>query len=197
MIRWPLALASTVVLGMPLAARSQEPVAVSVVLSAFVPDSSASTVAWTAGDELPLRWASPGPVSTEAWQQQQGYTKSRTGSGQVVVQDTLVKDVTVTALGDDAGIRSALIVFTELDSWLTGPIEQSLAAEGVALSALMCSRETEPPSFGNVLWTAQASGRQPVPLWLNWNCGHDGCGIALQSSPSPSELAGIECIGGS
>ena len=46
-----------------------------------------------------------------------------------------------------------------------------------------------------MLWTAQIAGKQPVPLWLNWNCGHDGCGIALQSSPSQSELAGIECVG--
>ena len=66
-----MALACVVFLGMPLPVQSQESVTMSAVLSAFVADSGASGVAWTAGDGLPLRWATPGPVATEAWQQQQ------------------------------------------------------------------------------------------------------------------------------
>lgn len=192
-------LAGVFALAVPLSsARSQEPVAIGAILTAFLADSGVAThgLPWTTGGELPIAWDTDQPVAAASYLQEQGITLTRSGRATVAV-DTLVREVTVSVNGNETGIQDVAVGFDELDSWLTAPLEAALPADGVVLSPLKCSRETEPPSYGNVVWIAKVPGKTASGLWMSWNCAHDGCGIALTILYRKADVEPIECIGAS
>lgn len=168
------------------------------LVTSFLADSGVATrgLPWTTGDGLPVQWETAEPAAASDYLRNEGITLTRVGQARVAV-DSLLRDATVSVHGNVNGIQKVEILFQVLDSWLTAPIETALPADGVALTPLQCSRETEPATFGNVVWVAKAPGKTASGLWMGWNCGHDGCGIALTILYRKADVAAIECVGGS
>ena len=165
------------------------------VLSAFVPAAGTQTkgLPWTIGGELPVTWESAAPVVPPPYEAKQGFTMKRTGA-LVVDVGAARKDATIQVLGNQAGVQQVTVAWQEL----SGPFDRAslaLAADGAGLKPLKCRRDTEPPSFGNVVQVAQFKGKIGVALWESWNCGHDGCGFSMTLLYRPTAVDQIECIG--
>ena len=177
--------------------RAQQAVPVAAVIAAYQADSGVPTrgLAWDRGSSLPITWESARPVAAEDWVRQQGLTLSRIGSIRVAISDTLARDAKIALHGNQQGIQQLDLTFESLDSWITAPLEETLQAS-LTLRPYKCARETEGASFGNVAWVAKAPGRTASGLLMNWNCGHDGCGILLGLRYRRAELDAVECSGG-
>jgi hypothetical protein len=183
-------------LAAPAPVRAQQPVKLSAVILAFLPDAGVPTrgLPWSSGDHLPVRWQSAKPVASADYLKQQGFTLSRTGTVRVALEGGKVQEATLQVAGNQLGVQQVSV------SWnvLSGPFDgaaRALEADGVSLKPLKCRREAEGASFGNVVHVAAAKGKQATGLWENWNCAHDGCGFGLTILYRRSALAQIECSG--
>jgi hypothetical protein len=114
--------------------------------------------------------------------------------------DGPTQEITVNVHGNDAGVqRVGVSMFPEVDQWdnaLFDRLEGSMAADGLQLESLKCSRKTEPASVGNVVYVVKAPGKQATGLVEDWNCGHDGCGLALTIIYRKAEVSQFDCYGG-
>jgi len=178
-------------------AQAQQPVKLSAVVTAFLPDAGVQTrgLPWSTGDQLPVRWQSAKPVASADYLKQQGFTLSRTGNIRVLLDGGKAQAAILQVAGNQLGVQQVTV------SWnvLSGPFDgaaRSLEADGISLKPLKCRRETEGASFGNLVHIASAKGKTATGLWENWNCAHDGCWFALTILYRRSALAKIDCAGG-
>jgi len=101
-------LVAAAVLDLPFSsALPQEPVKLSTVITAFLPDSGVQTkrLPWITGDALPVTWQSAKPVAAADYLKNEELTLSRTGTAQASMGDGPTQEITVNVNGNDAGVQ--------------------------------------------------------------------------------------------
>ncbi len=172
---------------------AQQPVALSVVLTAFLADSGVPTrgLPWTTGQQLPIQWESSLPVKL-AYQHPQGFTHHRTGKLRLAGAGKTSLIATIEVEGIAAGIARTAVYFS-LGEWPLEAAEKALIADGLKLSALKCSREKEGASYGNLVYVVKAPGKTASALGANWDCAQSGCNGGFTILYRRADVTTIEC----
>lgn len=174
----------------------QEPVKLSAVLTTFLADSAVQTkgLEWTTGNALPVEWESAEPVAPPEYLIQEGFTLSRSGTGRVLMGEQAVVEISLSVVGNEAGVQRVSVIFPLTDVGLD-QIEGSLGQDGIVLTPLKCDRKTEGATWGNAVYVAKAPGKTASGLHENWNCGHDQCTAVLSILYRRSDVDTVECAG--
>ena len=185
---WSSLVAAAMLAAPPLWA--QQPIKLVTVVTTFLADSGvrSKVLPWTTGGTLPVTWQSARPVSSDA----EGYTLGLSGNTRVELEGHGAVPATIQLLGNNDGIQRATIAF----DWKNPDpevVERSLNL-GLRLVLLRCSRTTEPPKAGNVLWEARATGKTPAGLAEAWSCGAGGCSLGLSLLYRRADVNSIRCL---
>lgn len=193
----------------PAAAQATEPapVAISKVIAAFLVDSGVRTrgLAWTTGSELPVRWATPGPVATtDSWSLKQGITRVREGEFIGTTGDSVALAWTIRLQGTEAGLQGVVLGLPAM--WVDtgggngfylhrGMVEDALRNDGVTLQPIKCRRETEGASYGNLVDAVRVPGKTASGLWWYWDCPRQECFLNLTLLYRRVDMNQVECFG--
>lgn len=191
-----------------LAAQQPGSVPLSAVLGTFLADSGVPTRAlpWSTGSELPIRWASPGPVATnEQWLANLGLTHTREGEFVGQAGDSVALPMRIQLRGTVAGLAGVSIHIGKL--LIEKPdgsgyhvtremIETSLTNDGAQLRPLKCSRDTEGASYGNLVDAFRMPGKTASGLWWMWQAPMQEMQISLQLIYRRADMAQVECAAG-
>lgn len=175
---------------------AQQPVNLSAVLTAFLPDEGVATrgLPWTTGNNM-VRWETAKAVASPPYLKSEGLTLRRAGKARVAVEGRGPVAVSIEVAGNELGIQRVNVSFdlAELD---LERAERSLIADGIQLSPLKCNRKTEGASFGNVVYVAKAPGKTATGLWESWNCSARDCFAEFSILYRKSEAGKIDCAPG-
>lgn len=172
---------------------AQQPLRLSAVLTAFLTDSGVATrgLPWTTGSSLPVKWETPKPVAAP-YLKQDGFSLRRVGKCRVNVDGRRPVEASVDVLGNEVGIQRVSVSFdlAELELELA---ERSLAADGIQLSPLKCSRKTEGASYGNLVYVIKAPGKTATGLWEFWDCSATHCGGGFSILYRKTDVSKVDC----
>jgi len=201
---YPLCLIGVLLTLGPLTARAQHPApaVLSAILTAFLADSGARIrgLAWSAGNDTPIRWASAAPVpNPDSWMRKPGLTLARIGTAKAMVGGK-ERGLNVRVYGNATGIQRVSVSFPYDGNFEGGDIRDTVAIQlkggGLTLTPLKCDRKTEGYTYGNLVYVAKAPGKLASALWWTWNCAADGsCGFDQTIIYRKAELAEVECVG--
>ena len=203
-----LVLAACLAAALPAAAQRPAPVRLSTVITAFLADSGVPTrgLPWTTGSQLPIKWATPGPVAnTDPSQRSQGITLMRRGTFRGTAGDSVTLDMEIVLTGAATGL-SGMSVFIESmevtkrdgSGFFTTRemIERTLLNEGLSLQPLKCDRKVEGASYGNLVDAVKAPGKTSSGLWWSWQSAQQKLSVTIGLLYRRSEMAKVECYSG-
>ena len=192
----------------PLSAQQVgQPVKLRDVLAAFLVDSGVRTTGlpWTTGNDLPVRWDTPGPVANpDQWAAKQGFTHARQGTFLGTLGDSVALGMTIVVSGIPQGLAQVVVV---VDSTLVGGtdggffltremIEDALKHDGIALQPLKCKRESEGASYGNLVDAFKVPGKTASGLWWHWEAPQQQLVVTLTILYRRAAMNQVECNGG-
>lgn len=209
----PLLIAALCLVALPMAAqrparpRPTEVINLSAVLTTFLADSGVPTrgLAWTTGNDLPIRWKSPGPVANpDQSARSRGLTLARIGEFTASIGDSVRIPTTISLVGTPLGLASTIVWMESLEVTLKGGgffltremVEQALRNEGMHLQPLKCSREKEGASYGNLIDAVKAPGKTSSGLWWAWDSPQQRPQLTLTLLYRRADMAQVECYSG-
>lgn len=189
------------------AQRNARKVPLSRVITAFLVDSGVRTqgLAWTTGQDLPIRWATTSPVAVQdAGSRQRGITLLRQGTFLGTLGDSVALWMHITVAGSKSGLSSMAV---GMDSMMVTHgdggffvnremIEEALKNDGLKFQPLKCSRATEGASYGNLVDAVKAPGKTASGLWWSWDSPQQQTNVGLTLLYRRADMNQVECYTG-
>lgn len=189
----------------PAARSPNQRVRLSSVLVAFLVDSGMQTrgLPWTTGSQLPIKWASAGPVANpNALDRGKGLTRARGGTFTGTVGDSVALPMAINMVGTATGLARLELGMASMEVTLRNGsgyfvtremVEQALKNEELTFLPLKCTREKEGASYGNLVDAVKAPGKTASGLWWYWDSPQQRTNLMLTILYRRADMAQVEC----
>lgn len=175
------------------------------VIGAFLADSGVQTrgLPWSTGDGLAIRWATRGAVANaDQAARQRGITHMRQGTFLGTAGDSVALRMGIVVTGTATGIAGVSIFIDSLLVETGGGngyfvtremLDQAIRNDGLTLTPLKCSRDTEGASYGNLVDAVKAPGKMAAGLWWFWQSMQQELHVSIGLIYRRVEMEQVEC----